>query len=110
LEPLKVEPKNEGTGEIVPRGSNVSVHYTGKLLNGTVFDCSVTRGEPIEFVVGMGQVIPAWDEGITQLKKGQTAVLTCPPHMAYGSQGAGDSIPPNSTLIFEVTVVDFTPP
>ena len=101
---------NEGSGEIVPRGSTVKVHYTGKLLDGTVFDCSVKRGEPIEFKVGMGQVIPAWDQGITQLKKGQKAVLTCPPHLAYGSQGAGDSIPPNSTLIFEVEVVDFTKP
>ena len=109
LEPLKVEPQNEGAGELVPRGSKVKVHYTGKLLDGTVFDSSVSRGDPIEFQVGMGQVIPAWDQGIVQLKKGQKAILTCPPHLAYGSQGAGDTIPPDSTLIFEVEVVDFTP-
>ena len=109
LEPLKVEPQNEGAGELVPRGSKVKVHYTGKLLDGTVFDSSVSRGEPIEFQVGMGQVIPAWDQGIVQLKKGQKAILTCPPPLAYGSQGAGDTIPPDSTLIFEVEVVDFTP-
>ena len=94
----------------MPRGSTVKVHYTGKLTDGTVFDSSVERGEPIEFKVGMGQVIPAWDQGICQLKKGQKAILTCPPHLAYGSQGAGDAIPPDSTLIFEVEVVDFTPP
>ena len=105
-----VEPQNEGSGNVVPRGSKVKVHYTGKLLDGTVFDSSLTRGEPIEFTVGMGQVIPAWDQGICQLKKGQKAVLKCPPHLADGSQGAGDAIPPNATLIFEVEVVDFTPP
>ena len=65
------------------------------------------RGEPIEFVVGIGQVIRGWDEGITQLQKGQKAVLTCPPDYAYGAQGAGGVIPPNATLIFEVELIDF---
>ena len=65
LEPLKIEKLNEGSGgDVVPRGSTVKVHYTGKLTDGTVFDSSVERGEPIEFKVGMGQVIPAWDQGI----------------------------------------------
>ena len=58
--------------------------------------------------MGVGQVIRGWDEGITQLKKGQKAILTCPPHYAYGQQGAGDVIPPDATLVFEVEVVDFT--
>lgn len=61
---------NEGEGDIVPRGANVKVHYTGRLPDGTVFDSSVERGTPIEFQVGVGQVIRGWDDGITQLKKG----------------------------------------
>ena len=105
---LEVEKLNEGTGPVVPKGAMVKVHYTGKLLDGTVFDSSVTRGEPLEFKVGVGQVIRGWDEGICQLQKGQKAILTCPPHYAYGAQGAGDSIPPDATLTFEVEVVDFT--
>ena len=98
---------NEGTGPVVPKGATVKVHYTGKLEDGTVFDSSVTRGEPLEFKVGVGQVISGWDEGICQLQKGQKAILTCPPHYAYGAQGAGDVIPPNATLTFEVEVIEF---
>lgn len=105
---LEVEKLNEGEGEVVPRGANVKVHYTGRLLDGTVFDSSVERGQPLEFKVGVGQVIRGWDDGITQLTKGQKAKLTCPPHFAYGSQGAGDVIPADATLIFEVEVIDFT--
>ena len=107
IEGLKIERLNEGEGGLVPRGAKVKVHYTGKLTNGTVFDSSVTRGEPIEFVVGVGQVIKGWDEGITRLKKGQKAVLHCSPDFAYGARGVPGVIPPNSTLIFEVEVVDF---
>lgn len=104
---LKVEFLNVGMGPTVPKGSKVAVHYTGKLTNGTVFDSSHSRGEPIEFMVGAGQVIKAWDLGICQLQKGQKAVLTCPPAMAYGSSGVPGVIPPNSTLIFEVELVSF---
>ena len=85
----------------------MKVHYTGKLTNGTVFDSSIARGQPLEFVVGTGQVIRGWDEGITQLQKGQKAILTCPPDYAYGAAGAGGVIPPNATLIFEVELIDF---
>jgi len=67
---LIVEKINEGTGPVVPKGTKVKVHYTGKLPDGSVFDSSVTRGEPLEFVVGIGQVIKGWDEGICQLQKG----------------------------------------
>ena len=108
MAPLKVDKLNEGSGPVVPKGATVKVHYTGKLDDGTVFDSSVTRGEPIEFQVGVGQVIRGWDEGITQLTKGQKAVLTCPPHYAYGPQGSGELIPANATLTFEVEVIDFT--
>ena len=91
----------------MPPNTRVKVHYTGKLTNGQVFDSSVSRGQPLEFVVGVGQVIRGWDEGICQLQKGQKAILTCPPEYAYGSAGAGGVIPPNATLIFEVEVIDF---
>ena len=105
-----VKKLNEGTGPVCPPRSKVTVHYTGKLLDGTVFDSSVKRNKPFEFTVGVGQVIKAWDQGITQLKKGQKAILTCPPEYAYGSNGAGGVIPPNATLIFEVELIDFKPP
>lgn len=98
---------NEGTGDVCPKGATVKVHYTGSLTNGTVFDSSYKRGQPLEFVVGRGQVIKGWDEGITQLKKGQKAKLVCPPDYAYGRNGAGGVIPPNATLHFEVELVDW---
>ena len=104
---LEVQKLNEGTGPVCPSGSRVKVHYTGKFPDGRVFDSSVSRGQPLEFVVGAGQVIKGWDEGITQLQKGQKAILTCPPNYAYGSAGAGGVIPPNATLIFEVELIDF---
>ena len=83
------------------------MHYTGSLTDGTVFDSSVSRGQPIEFTLGVGQVIKGWDQGIAQLCKGQKAKLTIPPELGYGAQGAGGVIPPNATLIFEVELVDF---
>ena len=96
---------NEGEGELVPLGSTAKVQYIGKLSDGTVFDSKVTRA--FEFAVGYGQVIPGFDRSILQLKKGQKATLTIPPHLAYGSEGAGKDIPPNATLTFFVEVVDF---
>ena len=76
---------NEGTGPLVPQGSMVKVHYTGKFTDGRVFDSSVSRGKPLEFKIGVGQVIRGWDEGITKLQVGQKAEITCPPDFAYGS-------------------------
>ena len=102
-----VQKTSEGQGPVCPAGSHVKVHYTGKLTDGTKFDSSRDRGQPLEFVVGAGQVIRGWDEGITQLQKGQKAILTCPPDYAYGAAGAGGVIPPNATLIFDVELVDF---
>ena len=104
---FNVQKLNEGEGPVCPRGATVKVHYTGKLTNGTVFDSSVTRGEPLEFMVGTGQVIRGWDEGITQLQKGQKAILTCPPDYAYGAGGYPGVIPPNATLIFDVELLSF---
>jgi peptidyl-prolyl cis-trans isomerase A (cyclophilin A) len=83
----------------------VSVHYKGQLLNGQVFDSSYQRNEPIAFTLGIGQVIPGWDEGIQLLKVGDKARFVIPSDLAYGSRGAGGVIPPNATLIFDVELV-----
>lgn len=85
----------------------VKVHYTGKLLDGRVFDSSVERGEPIEFQLGVGQVIPGWDEGIALMSKGEKGILYIPSNLAYGARQAGELITPYSNLIFEVELVDF---
>ncbi|MGP1478960.1 MAG: peptidylprolyl isomerase [Capnocytophaga sp.] len=94
-----------GTGEQPQRGQYVAVHYTGMLLDKTVFDSSYRRREPIEFKVGVGQVISGWDEGIMLLHQGDKARLVIPAELAYGSRGAGGVIPPNAPLIFDVELV-----
>jgi peptidylprolyl isomerase len=98
-----------GTGPAPKPGDTVSVHYTGTLTDGTVFDSSYKRGEPIKFPLGRGRVIPGWDEGIALMKKGGKARLIIPPQLGYGAQGAGGVIPPNATLVFEVELVDVQP-
>jgi peptidyl-prolyl cis-trans isomerase A (cyclophilin A) len=95
-----------GTGVQAVAGKTVKVHYTGKFPDGKVFDSSVSRGEPIEFVLGQGRVIKGWDEGIALMKVGGKAVLTIPPQLAYGERGASGVIPPNATLVFDVELVD----
>ena len=87
-------------------GNTVSVHYTGTLLNGEKFDSSVDRGEPIEFPLGTGQVIPGWDEGIMLMSKGEKGMLYIPQNLAYGERQAGPVIQPYSNLVFEVELVD----
>mmetsp|Transcript_29734 Transcript_29734/g.76292 ORF Transcript_29734/g.76292 Transcript_29734/m.76292 type:complete len:170 (-) Transcript_29734:401-910(-) len=94
----------EGTGEAPEKGQEVTVHYTGSLRNGQVFDCSRRRGEPISFQLGAGQVIQGWDEGIALLKVGGRANLEIPPGLGYGSRGTGP-IPPHATLLFDVQLV-----
>ncbi|PCE64297.1 peptidylprolyl isomerase [Sediminicola luteus] len=94
-----------GSGAQAEKGKKVSVHYEGSLLSGQVFDSSFQRNQPIDFTLGIGQVIPGWDEGIALLKIGDKARFVIPSDLAYGSAGAGGVIPPNATLIFDVELV-----
>lgn len=96
----------EGTGAKPKKGNKVTVHYTGHLLNGEIFDSSVERNEPFEFVLGQGYVIEGWDEGIPMIRKGEKGILYIPSYMGYKDQHVG-GIPANSILIFEVELLDF---
>ena len=98
--------REKGSGPKVVSGQTVSVHYEGRLMDGTVFDSSIERGTPLDFVVGAGQVIPGWYEGISLMHVGGKATLIIPSFLGYGERGAGQVIPPFSSLIFEVEVVD----
>ena len=95
-----------GSGALPVKGKQVKVHYTGTLENGTKFDSSVDRKEPFTFVIGVGQVIPGWDEGVMGMKVGGKRKLIIPSKLGYGSRGAGGDIPPNATLLFDVELLD----
>jgi peptidylprolyl isomerase len=95
-----------GSGQTPQNGQQVIVHYTGKLENGQKFDSSHDRGSPFVFVLGEGRVIKGWEEGLSSMKIGGKRTLIIPPYLAYGSKGAGNVIPPNATLLFEVELVD----
>ncbi|NOQ92196.1 MAG: peptidylprolyl isomerase, partial [Flavobacteriaceae bacterium] len=103
---LRYQIIQKGSGKKAVKGDNISVHYKGQLLDGTVFDSSYQRKEPIDFQVGIGQVIKGWDEGLQLMQVGDKARLVIPSELAYGSQGAGGVIPPNATLIFDVELMD----
>jgi FKBP-type peptidyl-prolyl cis-trans isomerase len=94
-----------GTGEVAVAGKTTTVHYTGRLENGTKFDSSVDRGQPFSFPLGAGRVIKGWDEGVQGMKVGGKRKLTIPSDLGYGSRGAGGVIPPNATLIFDVELL-----
>ncbi len=102
---LRVKIKSEGEGELVRSGDRVSIHYKGMLADGQVFDDSEQRGQPIQFKVGEGRIIPGWEEGVQHMKNGTEATLVIPPKLAYGSSGAGGVIPPDAWLIFDMKVV-----
>jgi peptidylprolyl isomerase len=101
--------ETEGDGATPEAGAVVQVHYEGKLADGTIFDSSYERNEPIAFPLGQGLVIPGWDEGVSLLSVGSKAKLIVPPELAYGEFGAVGVIPPNATLYFEVELVDILP-
>jgi tetratricopeptide (TPR) repeat protein len=101
---------SKGKGEHAELNKNVEVHYTGYLTDGKVFDSSVERGDPIEFILGTGQVIAGWDEGIALMNVGDKFRLIIPSNLGYGEKGAGKVIPPNSTLIFDVELVSIGVP
>lgn len=103
---LKIREIECGEGEEAQKGDTLEVHYEGRLEDGTKFDASRDRGTTFEFQVGAGQVIQGWDEGLIGMKIGGTRELTIPPDLGYGAAGAPPAIPPNSTLIFEIELVD----
>jgi FKBP-type peptidyl-prolyl cis-trans isomerase len=104
---LKIETLKQGTGNVTAAaGKKVKVHYTGSLSDGKIFDSSETRGTPFEFTLGQGQVIAGWDKGVEGMKVGERRRLTIPSNLGYGEKGAGNIIPPNATLIFEVELLN----
>jgi FKBP-type peptidyl-prolyl cis-trans isomerase FkpA len=103
---LVVDDVKPGEGATATKGKTVSVHYTGRLTDGTKFDSSYDRGQPIDFPLGGGVVIKGWDQGIEGMKVGGKRKLTIPPDLAYGARGTpGGPIPPNATLVFDVELV-----
>lgn len=97
-----------GSGKTAENGDTLSANYVGMLENGTVFDNSYDRGQPIEFVLGAGQLIKGWELGLPGMKEGGKRKLTIPPSLGYGDKGAGGIIPPKATLLFEIELVGVT--
>jgi len=103
---LRYKILKKGDGNKAAKGNTVSVHYEGSLTNGQVFDSSYQRNQPIDFQLGIGQVIPGWDEGVSLLNVGDKARFVIPSELGYGSAGAGGVIPPNATLVFDVELME----
>ncbi|UOP05648.1 FKBP-type peptidyl-prolyl cis-trans isomerase [Conchiformibius kuhniae] len=102
---LIIEDLTVGDGAEAVKGKDITVHYTGWLTDGTKFDSSLDRRQPLTITLGAGQVIRGWDEGFAGMKAGGKRKLTIPPEMGYGARGAGGVIPPNATLVFEVELL-----
>ncbi|WP_304334743.1 FKBP-type peptidyl-prolyl cis-trans isomerase [Conchiformibius steedae] len=102
---LIIEDLSLGDGAEAVKGKDITVHYTGWLTDGTKFDSSLDRRQPLTITLGVGQVIKGWDEGFAGMKVGGKRKLTIPPEMGYGARGAGGVIPPNATLVFEVELL-----
>lgn len=102
---LTMQVLQTGSGDSLKPGDTAVVHYTGRLVDGVVFDSSLTRGMPFEFQYGAGNVIQGWEIGLQNMKVGEKRMLTIPPQFGYGDQAVGP-IPPNSTLIFEVELIE----
>src|SRR3989344_2152813 len=102
---IKIEILEKGNGAAAKNGDTIVVHYIGTLENGTKFDSSLDRGRPFSFVLGAGQVIAGWEQGILGMRVGEKRKLTIAPELAYGEAGAGNAIPPNATLIFEINLL-----
>jgi len=105
-EELEINVLQAGDGPEAVSGAEVTVHYTGWLMDGTKFDSSVDRGEPFTLTLGAGRVIPGWEQGLEGMRVGEVRELIIPPGLAYGARGAGGVIPPNATLRFEVELLD----
>ncbi|XP_074602107.1 peptidyl-prolyl cis-trans isomerase Fkbp12-like [Brevipalpus obovatus] len=109
---VKIEKVKPGDGQSKPTvGKWVLVHFDGFLDDAatTRFDSSRTRGEPLKFELGKGEILKCWDDAIAAMSKGEFIKMTCPPEAAYGSKGKPGQIPPNSTLVFEIELIDFEP-
>lgn len=103
---LKIKVLKEGSGQqMVENNNKVTVHYVGKLINGRKFDSSIDRGKPFEFTVGQGEVIQGWEKGVLKMRIGEKRQLTIPAELGYGAMGAGRTVPPNATLIFEIELL-----
>lgn len=102
---LQIDTLTRGTGPAPKRGDQVTVHYTGWLTDGTKFDSSVDRKEPFQFMLGEGQVIGGWDQGVAAMRVGDKVKLTIPPELGYGRRGYPGVIPPNAVLVFEVELL-----
>lgn len=107
---LEIEVLSEGSGNKAEQGARVEVHYEGRLEDGSIFDASRPRGQTFSFILGAGQVIQGWDQGVEGMQIGEVRRLTIPPELGYGLRGAGGVIPPNATLIFEVELMGISEP